>query len=142
MSKKVYPIKAVLNIPIEDLKIIDEIAKKRNISRNDLISESINDELREYEWKKKHTTELGILKEIYELRKNTDLFTDNLEELKPKLIKSGKLLNRLKQCNLQFFEDFCAFISMTKDKLDFENIDFRRMNSDEANKIEGICKGL
>lgn len=93
-------------------------------------------------WFKAHITELGLLKEIYELRKNTDIFKDNIDELKLKLIESGNLHKRLRECNPQFYGYFCAFIKATKDKLDFKEINFKSMflEIDEGIKEEKNLK--
>lgn len=90
------------------------------------------------EWKKKHAKELDILKEIYELRKNTDIFKDNIDELKPKLIEQGNLLKQLKQCNPHFYGYFCALIEATKDKLDYKEINFEEMFLEVDEEIKEI----
>ncbi len=65
-------------------------------------------------WGKTHKTELNIIKEIYELRKNTDLFGDNLEELIQKMRKCGELIEQLEQCDPKFYDAFLTKLEKNK----------------------------
>ena len=62
------------------------------------------------EWAKKHKTESNIIKKIYDLRKNTDLFVDNSDELIQKRRKCRELIEQLEQCDPKFYAAFLTIL--------------------------------
>lgn len=64
--------------------------------------------------KKKYQTELSIIKEIYDLRKDTNLWADNSDELIQKMRKCGELIEQLEQGDPKFYNAFLSIIEKNK----------------------------
>lgn len=64
--------------------------------------------------KKKNKTEINIIKEICELREDTNIMTDNIDELIQKMRKCGELIEQLEQGDPKFYEAFLTAIKENK----------------------------
>ena len=63
---------------------------------------------------KKHEKELGIIKEICELQEDTNIMTDNDDELIQKMRKCGELIEQLEQGDPKFYDVFLTVIKENK----------------------------